>query len=97
MMAEKIKTNEKERKCLKSLVEVSEEGWCKFFSTIAEDTGLTKKEVRRAVRSLSRKGLAQYTRGLLAEDDSPGYFGSGYGATRAGIIFLGEAPTKKES
>lgn len=93
-MAE-IKINEKERKCLKSLVEVQEEGWCKFFATIKADTGLTKKEVRRAVRALSKKGFAEYVKGLLDEDGDPGYFGSGYCATRAGINFLTENSPKK--
>ena len=91
-----IRINEKERKALKSLAKVPEEGYCKFFSTIAKDTGLTKKEVRRAVRSLSKKGLAEYIRGLLDEDGSPGYFGSGYAATRAGVSFISEAPPKEK-
>lgn len=87
--------NEKERKCLKSLADVPEIGWCKFFSMVAEDTGLTKKEVRRAVRALSKKGFAEYIRGLLDESGDPGYFGSGYCATQAGVTALNKLMEEK--
>ena len=81
-----IKLNKEEAACLRSLDNVPEEGWAKFFSAIAQETKIPKKKVRCIVRRLERKGLAQYVRGLLAEDGSPGYFGSGYAATMLGII-----------
>ena len=43
---------------------------------------LTRKEIRRACRSLARKGLAEYSRGLWNDDGVPA--GSGYGATKMG-------------
>lgn len=53
------------------------------FAGIANDLPLDRKIIRRACRSLARKGLARYARGLWTEDGTPG--GSGYTATRAGI------------
>lgn len=51
------------------------------FAPIARGTKLKRNEVRRACRSLTRKGLARFQRGLWNEDGGPA--GSGYGATRA--------------
>jgi hypothetical protein len=53
------------------------------FDPLARETGLDRKVVRRACRSLARKGLAEYGRGLWSEDGEPA--GSGYAATRAGV------------
>lgn len=52
------------------------------FSRITEETRLERAVVRRACRSLTRKGLAQFGRGLWTEDGEPA--GSGYAATSAG-------------
>lgn len=57
------------------------------FATIARRTKLNRKEVRRAARSLKRKGLADYCRGLFNEDGEVA--GSGYGCTREGAEVLG--------
>jgi len=43
---------------------------------------LDVKQIRRACRSLKRKGLADFCSGLWDDDGRPA--GSGYGATRAG-------------
>jgi hypothetical protein len=59
------------------------EGPCLYFRTIAEIGGIDPKKVRRAVRSLARKGYAEYVRGLF--DDEGKTAGSGYCCTRAGV------------
>lgn len=53
------------------------------FARIMDDTKLERKAVRRACRSLARKGLAEYGRGLWNDDGEPA--GSGYCATRTGV------------
>jgi hypothetical protein len=52
------------------------------FTPISVETGLDRKAVRRACRSLARKGLAEFGRGLWTEDGEPA--GSGYAATKQG-------------
>jgi hypothetical protein len=75
--------NELERKVLRALV--SADDYCGFcylsFKGIRAKTRLGIKEIRRACRSLTRKGLAEYGRGLWTEDGEPA--GSGYAASRA--------------
>jgi hypothetical protein len=51
------------------------------FAPIMEATGYDRAVVRRACRSLRRKGYAEYLRGLWSYDDGPA--GAGYGATDA--------------
>lgn len=58
------------------------EGNCLYFKTIASLSGIEPKKVRRVVRSLARKGLAEFTRGLF--DDEGNVAGSGYCCTPAG-------------
>ncbi len=89
-----IKINERERLCLEVLMECySDEGMgYVVFRPIIKDTGLTRPEVRRAVRSLARKGLAHYSNALWSDD---GPMGAGYCCTEAGKSFLAEGPTKK--
>ena len=71
-----------ERKVLGAL-NFSEDGHCFCgFAWLMEETGLDRKAVRRACRSLKKKGLAQFARGLWNEDGEP--CGSGYAATEQG-------------
>lgn len=49
------------------------------FATIQSDTGLDRKRVRQACRSLTDKGLARYERSTWDDDGAPA--GSGYWAT----------------
>ena len=49
------------------------------FASICHETKLTRKEVRLACRSLTRKGLAVYARCLFTEDGEMA--GAGYAAT----------------
>jgi len=59
---------------------------CITFSWIADDAKLALKEVRRACRSLKKKGLAEFYRGLMTEDGEVA--GSGYCVSKAGEAYL---------
>lgn len=52
------------------------------FAAIGECVRLDRKEIRRACRSLARKGFTEFRAGLWNEDGGPA--GSGYRATRDG-------------
>lgn len=88
---EAVQISERESKVLKELVEVyrtSDEGTCRYIKYIAADVGLDYSQTRRAVRSLARKGLAEYHRGLFNDDGMVA--GSGYCATKEGEAFFKE-------
>ena len=53
------------------------------FAAIGECVRLDRKEIRRACRSLSRKGLAEFKSGLWSLDGGPA--GSGYRITKDGV------------
>lgn len=59
---------------------------CYNFRGLCRHTHLKRAEVRRACRSLARKGFARYERALWNEDGGPA--GAGYGATRAGYELI---------
>jgi hypothetical protein len=76
--------NDTERKVLAFLAENGSEYFCYMgFAAIVADTKLDRKQVRRACRSLARKGLAKFSSGLWTEDGEPA--GSGYGVTKDGV------------
>lgn len=78
--------NDKERKILEYLADESGDyGYCNFGAIHAE-TRIDRKAIRRACRSLTRKGLAQFGKGLWTEDGEPA--GSGYAATEAGVVAI---------
>lgn len=83
------KVSERQRKCLEVLADSEYDGYPNvvFFDEIARQTGLPKNQVRVAVRALSRKGLAELSRGLIKEEDL-GYYGSGYRATQEGLLVV---------
>jgi len=86
-----IKLNEKEKKILTALVEhYDSSGWGETgfysFKGISNISDVPIKDVRRNVRSLARKGLAEYQKGLVDEDGAPA--GAGYSATKAGAMLL---------
>ena len=58
------------------------------FGSLANETGLDRKQVREACRSLRAKGLAEYRAGLFDDDGKP--WGSGYRATRANVLEIAE-------
>ncbi|MDP2410386.1 MAG: hypothetical protein Q8M26_08875 [Pseudolabrys sp.] len=83
-----MKLNPQELKVLRFLVrkwsEYGEFTYCSF-APIMCGTKLTRPDVRRACRSLKRKGLASFKAGLWTEDGEP--YGSGYSCTKAGADF----------
>ena len=85
-----MKINTYERGVLECLVEGRE---CDYdfcysgFSRLCDKTDLDRKIVRRACRALTRKGLAEYGRGLWTEYGEVAC--SGYAATQAGADWLG--------
>ena len=84
-----VKLNPIERKVLMCLVEAGGHegfGYCSFKCIEQETQKLEIKEIRRACRSLARKGLVVYGKGLWTEDGEPA--GSGYAATTAGEKFI---------
>ena len=78
-----IKISEREKKCLTYLLSIyGNDQDCTYFRFIGQAVGLEEQKVRRVVRSLARKGLAEYVRGLF---DERGFIaGSGYRATELG-------------
>lgn len=81
-----MKINDKERTVLEWLAnEYSEDFGYYSFAPIVHHTKLTRAEVRRACRSLKRKGLTQFCVGLWSDN---GPAGSGYAATKAGVEFI---------
>jgi hypothetical protein len=84
--AGKMNLNPTEKKVLACLAEEAgldtycgESYYC--FAVISEWIHLDRKEIRRACRSLARKGLTEYGRGLW-NDFGPA--GAGYRLTKAG-------------
>lgn len=93
MTSGEIKVSERERKCLEVLAaEYSSEANCMYFRYIVKETGLELHQVRRSVRSLARKGLAEYHRGLF--DDDGMVAGSGYCATEKGAKLIEDIEEK---
>ena len=82
-----MKISEREQKCLKILAEhYQSDQNCLYFRAFTLSTRLNTKQVRRTVRSLARKGLAEYIRGLFDEDGMVA--GSGYCATEEGYDLI---------
>ncbi len=81
------KINEKEQKILVVLAEAYEpDEWGAYgFASLSSQTKLEVKEVRRACRSLAKKGLAKFERTLWNED---GLAGAGYRATEEGAALI---------
>ncbi len=86
---------EGQQKCLEALDEHTHPNgeMCVPFAPIIEDTGLDRQTVRRHVRALARKGLAEYFRGLCNEDGQPA--GAGYCITDAGRADLRDEKTRE--
>jgi transcription initiation factor IIE alpha subunit len=76
-----VQVSDMQERVLKVLATL-ENGYSMYFREIAKRTRLSKRQVRLAARALTRKGLAEYTRGLF--DDDGHVMGSGYGCTRLG-------------
>ncbi len=85
----KEKINENEQKVLLELSTIwgYDENFY-AFDQLANLTKLDRKQVRRACRSLAKKGLAEFGRGLM--DDDGMVAGSGYAATKKGHDLISE-------
>ena len=72
---------------LETLFEGTDEhgGMCYSFSYIAHK-GLDTKAVRKACRSLKKKGLAEFHRGLMTEENEVA--GSGYCISSEGVKLI---------
>ena len=86
-MQTKPTINENERKVLEILAEAySPDEWGAYaFASLSRQTKLEVKQVRRACRSLAKKGLAVYER-TLWNDDGPA--GAGYRASEEGAALI---------
>ena len=80
--------NDHELACLKVLAEYyqDDEEHCLYFRTIEKAAKLDRSTVRRAVRSLARKGLAELHTGLFSSEGRVA--GSGYCATEQGAALI---------
>lgn len=85
-------------KVLEALAEGTRSGYdfyCLTFRDVMSISGIEdRSKVRRICRSLARKGLAQYAKGLWNDDGEPA--GAGYHITKAGqAVVSGEFLGKK--
>ena len=79
-----VRLNPNEVKVLAALASLGNDGFGYMpFVSIGERVRLSRREVRLACRSLTRKGLAKFGRGLWTEGGEPA--GSGYAATDLGV------------
>lgn len=75
---------EGQKHCLNALHGLTYPGECCVpFLPLQDFTGYDRKTVRRHVRALARKGLAEYFRGLWTDEGQPA--GAGYCITNTGI------------
>jgi hypothetical protein len=81
-----------EQAALVALHEVFHHGepWALTFKGTAARSGLPLHQVRRTVRALARKGMAQYMRGLMTEDGEVA--GAGYVCTADGAAWVESQP-----
>ena len=84
-----------QQKCLEALAELSRPHGelCMPFAPLEAATGYDRRTVRRYVRQLARKGLAEYCRGLCTEAGE--FAGAGYCISTDGIAALATTPTIK--
>lgn len=90
----RVRLSRNEWRVLSALQDMSseyEKGSGFYFRGIAKHARMRRKDVRLACRSLARKGLAQYERGLFNDDG--GLAGSGYSLTTAGSELTEEKQT----
>lgn len=71
-----------EARVLGALGHSREDFGCYGFDDLALATGVDRKAVRRACRSLRERGLVEFHQTLWSEDGE--MMGAGYGATKAG-------------
>jgi hypothetical protein len=82
MRVQQPNLNSNEVKVLAALASVGGDFGVLSFRAIGRRVRLARTAIRRACRSLRRKGLSEFHRGCWTEDGEP--YGSGYAATKAG-------------
>ena len=98
-MKEEIKVNDNELKILTAMAEsYDSSGWDETgyfcFNSLSNITKLDRKQVRRACRSLKKKGLAKFLTGLITGEGE--FAGAGYGATEEGASFISHCDNCKK-
>jgi len=95
-MRDMVKLTDNERRVLRALYAAYDYDGFGYlnFKGIARRARLPRKEIRRACRSLARKGFAEYGRGLWSEDGEVA--GSGYCCNPAGRALLASTPKTGE-
>ncbi len=83
-----IRLSDRERRCLLAWRSIGEE-YCLHFKGVQSRCDIEPHNIRRVVRSLARKGILYFQRGLFDEYDGS-VAGSGYGLTEAGARLLDE-------
>lgn len=76
--------------CLLALRQCAKDGLAMPLDAIAAETGLSRDEVRGAMRGLRRKKLADYHKGLTDAEGT--YVGIGYVANAAGRAWVNPDP-----
>jgi DNA-binding MarR family transcriptional regulator len=85
----KTPLTQSQKHCLETLAHfTTPDAWCTNFKAIAKQTNMDVKEIRRCVRALARKGLAEFHKGLFTEDGH--LAGAGYCITRQGLSLAKE-------
>ncbi len=87
------------QKCLEALDDLTQPNgeFCSPFAPIERATGYDRRTVRRYIRALARKGLAEYFRALCTEVGE--FAGAGYCITKVGrsVLSNSEHPPESES
>lgn len=84
-----MKLSAREKSCMQAWAGIGY-GYCLNFTGVARRCDIEPHNVRRVVRSLARKGLVEFHRGLFDESDGS-VAGAGYGLTPAGEAWLADA------
>jgi hypothetical protein len=85
-MPEPLRISQRERTLLTAMQKHTHDlGWGWSFQGLSHISDLPLGQIRRTVRSLARKGLAQFQRVMWAENGQP--VGAGYALTPEGRQF----------
>lgn len=85
-MSDEIRLSDRESRCLAAWEGIGME-YCLNFRGVGDRCDIEQHNIRRVVRSLARKGLLYFQRGLFDEHDGT-VAGSGYGLTEQGKATL---------
>jgi hypothetical protein len=95
-MTAKVRLTESHRKAIIGLALAAPcRDWFAPFKSIASNGNLAPHLVRRSVRHIARKGLAEYAKGLTNDDGE--LRGAGYRLTDAGWLIANEQQEVKDA